>query len=68
MVSLSTRYSLFKRLLKSRAHVDLHHTEPVPMVAVLLFLPERALRKVASPFSSVMVRMSAPVSVIACCR
>src|SRR5215211_3405487 len=31
------------------------------MVAVLLFLPERALRKVASPFSSVMVCMSAPV-------
>src|SRR2546421_2698163 len=31
------------------------------MVAALLFLPERALRNVASPFSSVMVRMSAPV-------
>src|SRR5712691_5231821 len=24
------RYSLFKRLLKSRTHVDLHQTEPVP--------------------------------------
>src|SRR4029453_16121702 len=34
------------------------------MVAALLFLPERALRKVASPFSSVIVRMSAPVSVM----
>src|SRR4029453_10883859 len=34
------------------------------MVAVLLFLPERALRKVASPFSSVMVCMSAPVCVM----
>ena len=31
MVSLSMRYSLFKRLLKSRTHVDLHQTEPVPM-------------------------------------
>src|SRR5215211_4745709 len=31
------------------------------MVAPLLFLPERALRNVASPFSSVMVCMSAPV-------
>src|SRR4029453_7123977 len=31
------------------------------MVAALLFLPERALRNVANPFSSVMVRMSAPV-------
>src|SRR5215218_3083478 len=31
------------------------------MVAVLLFLPERALRNVANPFSSVMVCMSAPV-------
>jgi hypothetical protein len=30
MVSLSTRYSFFKRLLKSRTHIDLHHTEPVP--------------------------------------
>src|SRR4029453_8423829 len=34
------------------------------MVAALLFLPERALRNVASPFSSVMVCMSAPVVVI----
>src|SRR5215211_1921667 len=31
------------------------------MVAPLLFLPEKALRNVASPFSSVMVCMSAPV-------
>jgi hypothetical protein len=30
MVSLSTRYSFFKRWLKSKTHVDLHHTEPVP--------------------------------------
>src|SRR5947209_12495267 len=30
MVCLSMRYSLFKRLLKSRTHVDLHQTEPVP--------------------------------------
>jgi hypothetical protein len=29
-VSLSMRYSLFKRLRKSRTHVDLHRTEPVP--------------------------------------
>src|SRR5437868_2910317 len=34
------------------------------MVAALLFLPARALRNIASPFSSVMVRMSAPVSLI----
>src|SRR5215475_6506111 len=34
------------------------------MVALLLFLPDRKLRKVASPFSSVMVRMSAPVFVM----
>src|SRR5678816_2941644 len=34
------------------------------MVAALLFLPERALRNVASPFSSVMVCMSAPVSLM----
>src|SRR5215217_3938007 len=34
------------------------------MVAPLLFLPERALRNVASPFSSVMVCMSAPVSLM----
>src|SRR5918911_4339899 len=34
------------------------------MVAALLFLPDRALRNVASPFSSVMVRMSAPMSVM----
>src|SRR2546430_177900 len=31
------------------------------MVAALLFFPESALRNVASPFSSVMVCMSAPV-------
>src|SRR5215217_3187549 len=34
------------------------------MVAPLLFFPERALRNVASPFSSVMVCMSAPVSLM----
>ena len=34
------------------------------IVAALLFLPESALRNVASPFSSVMVCMSAPVSLI----
>src|SRR4029453_996834 len=34
------------------------------MVALLLFLPWRLSRKVASPFSRVMVRMSAPVLVI----
>src|SRR5215217_7396341 len=28
---LSRRYSLFKRLLKSRTHIDLHQTGPVPM-------------------------------------
>ena len=27
------RYSSFKRLLKSRTHVDLHQTEPVPTLA-----------------------------------
>src|SRR3954463_6320588 len=31
------------------------------MVAPLLFFPESALRKVANPFSSVMVCMSSPV-------
>src|SRR6266487_1377891 len=30
MVYLSMRYSLFKQLLKSRTHVALHQTEPVP--------------------------------------
>src|SRR5947208_1084318 len=34
------------------------------MVAVLLFFPESAFMKVASPFSSVMVCMSAPVSLM----
>src|ERR671929_444565 len=34
------------------------------MVAALLFLPDKALRNVASPFSSVMVFMSAPVCVM----
>src|SRR5215831_19885277 len=34
------------------------------MVALLLFLPWRPSRNVASPFSSVMVCMSAPVFVI----
>src|SRR5215211_7390477 len=34
------------------------------MVAVLLFLSERVCRKVASPFSSVTVCMSAPVLVM----
>src|SRR5215216_324800 len=28
---LSRRYSLFKRLLKSRTHIDLHQTGPVPL-------------------------------------
>src|SRR5215208_1334694 len=28
---LSRRYSLFKRWLKSRTHIDLHQTEPVPL-------------------------------------
>ena len=32
MVYLSTRYAFFKRLLKSRTHVDLHHKEPVPLL------------------------------------
>ena len=32
MVYLSTRYAFFKRLLQSRTHVDLHHTEPVPLL------------------------------------
>src|SRR2546430_17663563 len=35
------------------------------MVAALLFFPESALRNVASPFSSVMVCMSAPVCLMA---
>src|SRR5438477_4532877 len=34
------------------------------MVALLLFLPWRPSRNVASPFSSVMVCMSAPVSLM----
>src|SRR5947209_16774437 len=34
------------------------------MVATLLFFPESALMNVASPFSSVMVCMSAPVSLM----
>src|SRR5262245_6960548 len=34
------------------------------MVALLLFFPWRLSRNVANPFSSVMVRMSAPVLVI----
>src|SRR5215212_136780 len=34
------------------------------MVAVLLFFPESAFMNVASPFSSVMVCMSAPVSLM----
>lgn len=34
------------------------------IVAALLFLPAKALRNVASPFSRVMVRMSAPVFVM----
>jgi hypothetical protein len=29
-VYLSMKYFLFKKLLKSRIHIDLHHTEPVP--------------------------------------
>ena len=34
MAYLSMRYSLFKRLLKSKTHVDLHQTEPVPGPAI----------------------------------
>jgi hypothetical protein len=37
MVSLSTRYSFFKRWLKSKTHVDLHHTEPVPYTPFLTY-------------------------------
>ena len=32
MVYLSMKYFLFKKLLKSRIHIDLHHTEPVPLL------------------------------------
>ena len=34
MVYLSVRYSLFKKLLKSKTHIDLHQTEPVPRRSV----------------------------------
>ena len=35
MAYLSMRYSLFKNWLKSKIHVDLHQTEPVPQPATL---------------------------------
>ena len=44
MVYLSTRYSLFKRLLKSRTHVDLHHMEPVPLSKAARFAYLRSSR------------------------
>jgi hypothetical protein len=34
---LSMRYSVFKRLLKSKTYVDLHQTEPVPKALQLTF-------------------------------
>ncbi len=39
MVYLSVRYSLFKKLLKSKTHIDLHQTEPVPFPWAMKLAP-----------------------------
>ncbi len=47
------RYSLFKRLLKSRTHIDLHQTEPVPRQP---YPPRRVVEKahVVLPYDDLM--------------
>jgi len=51
MAYLSMSYFLSKKLLKSKTHVDLHQTEPVPPIPVTRTSKEKAfsLTKISGP-------------------